>query len=209
MQDKARSKLFISYSRVDLAFANELVTALEQSADFQILIDRIGIGHGEAWRERLGRLIVECDTLLFVLSPDSVASEVCAWEIGEARRLSKRIIPVPWRAVEQPIMMPKPELVPLTGGNRRIPAMQVGADVYCDTACIARRIEQLHPERPVIPQAAAGTVAMIEDWADHRLFMFAVPPTILALFDDLPPGFIEDRRAMSPGFSPFRTRATM
>ncbi|MCB1746808.1 MAG: glutathione S-transferase family protein [Gammaproteobacteria bacterium] len=108
---------------------------------------------------------------------------------------------VPWRAVEQPIMMPKPELVPLTGGNRRIPAMQVGADVYCDTACIARRIEQLHPERPVIPQAAAGTVAMIEDWADHRLFMFAVPPTILALFDDLPPGFIEDRRAMSPGFS--------
>ncbi|MCP5298242.1 MAG: TIR domain-containing protein [Chromatiaceae bacterium] len=100
MQDKARSKLFISYSRVDLAFANELVTALEQSADFQILIDRIGIGHGEAWRERLGRLIVECDTLLFVLSPDSVASEVCAWEIGEARRLSKRIIPVLWRAVD-------------------------------------------------------------------------------------------------------------
>ncbi|MCB1723390.1 MAG: toll/interleukin-1 receptor domain-containing protein [Gammaproteobacteria bacterium] len=100
MQDKARSKLFFSCSRVDLAFANELVTALEQSADFQILIDRIGIGHGEAWRERLGRLIVECDTLLFVLSPDRVASEVCAWEIGEARRLSKRIIPVLWRAVD-------------------------------------------------------------------------------------------------------------
>jgi glutathione S-transferase len=107
----------------------------------------------------------------------------------------------PWRAVEQPIMMPKPDLVPLTGGNRRIPAMQIGADVYCDTACIARRIEELHPARPVLPPALAGAIGVIEDWADHRLFLFAVPPTILALFDNLPPGFLEDRRAMSPGFS--------
>ncbi|MDJ0739579.1 MAG: TIR domain-containing protein [Gammaproteobacteria bacterium] len=100
MQATGRSKVFISYSRVDLAFTNELADALEASGDFDILIDRVGIGHGEAWRERLRRLIVECDTLVFVLSPDSVASDVCAWEIGEARRLSKRIIPVLWRAVD-------------------------------------------------------------------------------------------------------------
>ena len=100
MEGRGRSKVFISYSRLDLAFANELATALESSADFEILIDRVGIGHGEAWRDRLGRLIVECDTLVFVLSPDSVASDVCAWEISEARRLSKRIIPVLWRAVD-------------------------------------------------------------------------------------------------------------
>ncbi len=100
MEGTGRSKVFISYSRLDLAFANELATALESSADFEILIDRVGIGHGEAWRERLGRLIVECDTLVFVLSPDSIASDVCAWEISEARRLSKRIIPVLWRAVD-------------------------------------------------------------------------------------------------------------
>lgn len=100
MEGRGRSRVFISYSRSDLAFANELAAALESSADFEILIDRVGIGHGEAWRERLGRLIVECDTLVFVLSPDSVASEVCGWEVGEARRLSKRIIPVLWRAVD-------------------------------------------------------------------------------------------------------------
>lgn len=100
MGSNGRSKIFVSYSRVDLAFTNELVAGLEQSADFEILIDRAGIGHGEAWRERLGRLIVECDTMVFVLSPDSVSSEVCAWEIGEARRLAKRIIPVLWRAVD-------------------------------------------------------------------------------------------------------------
>lgn len=100
MEDTGRSKVFISYSRADLAFTNELAAALELSADFEILLDRVGIGHGEAWKERLGRLIVECDTLVFVLSPDSVASEVCAWEISEARRLSKRIIPVLWRTVD-------------------------------------------------------------------------------------------------------------
>jgi WD40 repeat protein len=100
MEGSSRSKVFISYSRADLAFTDELAAALGMSADFEILLDRVGIGHGEAWRERLSRLIVECDTMVFVLSPDSVSSEVCAWEIEEARRLSKRIIPVLWRAVD-------------------------------------------------------------------------------------------------------------
>jgi WD40 repeat protein len=100
MEGAGRSKVFISYSRADLGFADELVAALGLSAEFEILFDRIGIGHGEEWRGRLGRLIVESDTVVFILSPDSVASEVCAWEIDEARRLSKRIIPVLWRAVD-------------------------------------------------------------------------------------------------------------
>lgn len=95
-----RSKLFISYSRADLAFTNELIAGLESLTEFEILIDREGIGHGEDWRARLGRLIFECDTMIFVLTPESVTSEVCAWEIGEARRHSKRIIPVLWRAVD-------------------------------------------------------------------------------------------------------------
>lgn len=108
---------------------------------------------------------------------------------------------VAWRAVEQPVMAPKPELTPLTGGYRRIPVMQIGADVYCDTALIARRLEALYPEPPVLPAALAGACAMIEDWADHRLFMLVVPPTIVELLDQLPEGFLEDRAAMTPGFS--------
>ena len=38
-----------------------------------------------------------------------------------------------WRGVEQPIIAPKPKLTPLTGGYRKIPVLQIGADVYCDT----------------------------------------------------------------------------
>ncbi|TDJ66206.1 MAG: glutathione S-transferase family protein [Proteobacteria bacterium] len=108
---------------------------------------------------------------------------------------------IAWCAVEQPMMAPKPELTPLTGGYRRIPVMQIGADIYCDTALIIRRLEFLHPEPAVIPTHLAGAAAVFEDWADHRLFMQAVPPTVIGLLDALPPGFLEDRGAMTPGFT--------
>ena len=107
----------------------------------------------------------------------------------------------PWRAVEQPITAPKPALTPLTGGYRRIPVLQVGADIYCDTPLIARRIEALYPEPTVIPREQAGVVALLEDWADHRLFMQSVPPVVVDLIDALPSGFLADRAEMSPGFT--------
>ena len=106
-----------------------------------------------------------------------------------------------WRSVDQPIMMPKPELVALTGGYRRIPVLQIGADVYCDTALIARCLEARYPSPSVLPPAQAGLIGMIEDWADHRLFFQCVPPVIKAIFDQLPAGFLDDRTAMSPALS--------
>ncbi|MDB5108550.1 MAG: hypothetical protein JWM69_1491, partial [Candidatus Binatus sp.] len=51
---------------------------------------------------------------------------------------------IAWRSVEQPVIMPKPQLIPLTGGYRRIPVLQIGADVYCDTGIIIRKIEELY-----------------------------------------------------------------
>jgi len=108
---------------------------------------------------------------------------------------------LPWRSVEQPIMAPKPALTPLTGGYRRIPVLQIGADVYCDTTLILRVIERLHPIPTVFPPALAGVAGLIEDWADHRLFMQAVPAVVVALLDHLPPGFLDDRADMSPAFA--------
>ncbi len=105
-----------------------------------------------------------------------------------------------WRGVEQPLMAPKPELTPLTGGYRRIPVLQIAADIYCDTALIARVIERLFPAPPCIPCASVGSMALIEDWADHRLFMQAVPPVLVDLLPALPPEFLVDRAAMSSGF---------
>ena len=108
---------------------------------------------------------------------------------------------LPWRSVDQPIMMPKPELVALTGGYRRIPVLQIGADVYCDTALIARCLEKHFPSPTIVPAAEAGLIGMLEDWADHRLFFQCVPPVIKAIFDQLPPGFLDDRAAMSPALT--------
>ncbi|WP_437285135.1 glutathione S-transferase family protein [Sorangium sp. So ce406] len=106
-----------------------------------------------------------------------------------------------WRSVEQPMMAPKPELTPLTGGYRRIPVLQIGADVYCDTACIARRLEELRPEPACFPAGQRGLAAMIEDWADHRFMPQVAPPMVVELFAVLPPGILEDRAAMSPALS--------
>jgi hypothetical protein len=58
------------------------------------LIDRHGISGGEDWKRRLGNLISEADTVVFVLSPSSAHSEICDWEVEEAARLNKRVLPV-------------------------------------------------------------------------------------------------------------------
>jgi len=106
-----------------------------------------------------------------------------------------------WHGVQQPLMAPKPDLTPLTGGYRRIPVMQIGADVYCDTALIARVIERLFPQPACLPFEHRGRATLIEDWADHRFFMQVVPPVVVDLLPALPPEFLTDRAAMSAGFS--------
>jgi len=108
---------------------------------------------------------------------------------------------LPWRSVEQPMMAPKPDLTALTGGNRRIPVLQIGADVYCDSACIARRLDALHPEPACLPPDQAGLIGMIEDWADHRLTGQVMPSVIVELLPRLPPDILVDRAAMSPMLS--------
>ncbi len=63
-------------------------------------IDRHGISAGEDWEKRLGALIRDADTIVFVLSPSSARSKTCAWEVEEAVRLGKRILPVLCRSLE-------------------------------------------------------------------------------------------------------------
>jgi TPR repeat protein len=105
--DKGKLRVFISYSREDLDFADQLAAALDSSG-CECFIDREGISGGEAWKRRLGNLISEADTVVFVLSPDSARSETCKWEVEEAARLNKRILPANWRPLES--VSPPPRL---------------------------------------------------------------------------------------------------
>jgi TIR domain len=97
--DKGKLRVFISYSRDDLKFADQLDAALD-ACGFECLIDRHDISGGEDWKRRLGNLISDADTVVVVLSPSSARSEICAWEVEEAARLNKRILPVICRPLE-------------------------------------------------------------------------------------------------------------
>lgn len=103
-----------------------------------------------------------------------------------------------WRSVVQPQIMPKPQLTALTGGYRRVPVMQIGADLYCDTALIARQLERLAPAPAILPPAQAALAGVIEDWADRRLVAQVGAAVVVARMPTLEPGFLEDRAAMSP-----------
>src|SRR6516164_1463529 len=92
-------RVFVSYSRDDLRFAGQLVAALN-ACGFECFIDREGISGGEKWKQRIGNLISEADTVVFMLSPATARSEICAWEVEEAARLGKRILPVNCRPLE-------------------------------------------------------------------------------------------------------------
>ncbi len=95
-----RLKVFISYSRKDGAFAEDLLLALE-AAGFEPYLDKHDIVAGEPWEERLDRLIQAADTVVFIISPDSMSSERVGWEISRTEDLGKRIIPVVWREVAE------------------------------------------------------------------------------------------------------------
>ncbi len=98
-----------------------------------------------------------------------------------------------WSSVQQPVIMPKPELIPLTGGYRRIPVMQIGADIYCDTQVILAEIERLAPDPPAI----VGPAWAVNFWADRPFFQATVPIIFGELGDKTPKEFIADREKLS------------
>ena len=91
--------IFISYSRRDENFATQLKDQL-RSSGFDIWIDREGISGGSAWQTAISKAIRECNTLVVVLSPDSVASEYVTKEITLADTHNKKIIPIMCRTCE-------------------------------------------------------------------------------------------------------------
>jgi glutathione S-transferase len=98
-----------------------------------------------------------------------------------------------WRSAIQPVIMPKPDLVPLTGGYRRIPVMQIGADVFLDSAAIMAEIERRHPQ----PRVISGADWALNAWADRVLFQPTVAIIFGAIGGAIDPAFLKDREALS------------
>ncbi|MGF6087822.1 glutathione S-transferase family protein [Pseudomonas sp. 18173] len=115
-----------------------------------------------------------------------------------------------WRSVKISPVMPKPDLTALTGGYRKTPVLQVGADIYCDTALIARRLEQEKTLPAFFPEGQEMITATFAAWADSVVFQHAVslvfqPESIAVRFANLSPeaikAFIADRAGLFSGGS--------
>ena len=115
-----------------------------------------------------------------------------------------------WRSVKISPVMPKPDLTALTGGYRKTPVLQVGADIYCDTALIARRLEQEKALPAFFPQGQEMITASFAAWADSVVFQHAVslvfqPESIAVRFGNLSPeaikAFLADRAGLFSGGS--------
>jgi len=87
------SHIFISYSRRDVDFAQKIVDALAAN-NLDTWIDWKSIPKGEDWEQEIYRGIEEADAFLFLISPDSVASQMCNKEIAHAVKNGKRILPI-------------------------------------------------------------------------------------------------------------------
>ncbi|MCC5886496.1 MAG: glutathione S-transferase family protein [Gammaproteobacteria bacterium] len=113
-----------------------------------------------------------------------------------------------WHSVEISPIMPRPLLMPLTGGYRRTPVLQVGADIFCDTHVITEYLERAHPQPPLHPDTAGWAVRSLAAQADTRLFQIVValcfqPKAVAAMLgtlgEDLAQKFAADRAELVKG----------
>jgi glutathione S-transferase len=103
---------------------------------------------------------------------------------------------IAWRSVEIPNMMPKPDLMPLTGGYRKTPVMQIGADIYCDTQLILRELERRFPEPKL--NTGGGLDYALAFWSDRPYFQATIPILFGKFGPMIPEAFKKDREKMFP-----------
>ena len=137
--------------------------------------------------------------------PELILHHFAASPFSEKLRLMLGYKRLSWKSVTVPGIMPKPDVVALTGGYRRTPFLQIGADIYCDTALISELFEQLQPTPSLYPRPDDTMARILAQWADNTLFWAAVtynrgPKGAGARFggalSELPTAIFEDRKAM-------------
>lgn len=114
---------------------------------------------------------------------------------------------IAWKSVLQPMVMPKPDMQALTGGYRRIPILQIGNDIICDTALICDVLEHLSPDKTLYPAGIKGAARTVAQWADSTLFWAAMAYNfspagaahIFAANPDAAATLVQDRTAMRGG----------
>ncbi|MEM8797649.1 MAG: glutathione S-transferase family protein [Pseudomonadota bacterium] len=119
--------------------------------------------------------------------------------VSEKIRVAFGIKKMAWRSVEQNRLPDRPELFAMTGGYRRIPVMQIGADIYCDTQLIFAELEARKPEPTLFPNDSGGMPFAVSRWTDHELFGLAFRIAFAPVRDELPGALVNDRARLYLG----------
>jgi glutathione S-transferase len=119
--------------------------------------------------------------------------------VAEKARVAFGIKGISWRDVEIPRIVPKPFLTQLTGGYRRTPVVQIGADIYCDSQCIIHELERRLPAPTFYPTKDAGLAWALSRWTDGEFFSQAVQVVLGSNMEELPADFAEDRGRLYMG----------
>src|SRR6478752_5855065 len=118
---------------------------------------------------------------------------------SEKIRLIFGVKNIAWTSVRISRIMPRPDLMPMTGGYRRTPVMQIGADIYCDTQCIIRELERRFPEPTLYPDGYRGLASATAMWTDKAFFQGTVNLVFGTLADKVAQEFIADREQLRGG----------
>jgi glutathione S-transferase len=113
---------------------------------------------------------------------------------AEKIRLAFGIKQLAWQSVRVPMVMPRPALTPLTGGYRKVPVLQVGADVYCDTRLIVAELERRCPTPSLFPGASRGLSLALASWSDRSFFEPGAGLSMGLNRASIPREVIEDRK---------------
>ncbi len=144
------------------------------------------------------------------MSDDIILHHYWLSPFAEKVRIGLGLKNATWKSVEIPNVMPKPELMPLTGGYRKTPVLQIGADIYCDTQLIMLELEKRLPSPAFLPKGREGEVRAITMWADRLIFSPAVGVVMSQVADKFGEEFKKDRSEFSGrSFDPARMKAAL
>jgi hypothetical protein len=193
-----KTKVFISYSRKDIDFVDKLEAALG-ARGYEVVVDREDIEKGEKWWARIKQLITQADAVVFVMSPDSVASRVAGEEVEHSLKFGKRLVPLVWKKVDQaPPGLTERNYVFVDAYERSHMADEAALAKAVDdlerainlndilwvrehTKWVARAAEWDVAGRPDGMVLRAGEITAVQSWASHRP---ATAPEIPAALSD-------------------------
>lgn len=119
---------------------------------------------------------------------------------GEKVRLILGLKGLVWQSVDAELILPKPGLTALTGGYRKTPVLQIGADIYCDSRLIAEELETRYPIPTIFPGNSKGLCLALSSWSDRDLHIASSGLVIGVNKSKFPPDLMADREKFFEGF---------